>query len=170
MGGNRDYQDNWIGMPNNEARRRQPPPGEVGGAKLWSHSYWTRVELSRRPVKTLADQIKFADSYPREMQFVDVLIGQDVELEFATSATKILGPKGTPGTIKLLWGGFCAFHSVKSNDTKKQEPWECKSQMKSLMKTWEEFLKWRLLEWNAITKPRGLLKRSRSNGTIWKEH
>ena len=56
------------------------------------------------------------------MQFVDVLIGQDVELEFATSATKILGPKGTPGTIKLLWGGFCAVHSVKSNDTKKQEP------------------------------------------------
>ena len=70
----------------------------------------------------MADQIKFADSYPREMQFVDVLIGQDVELEFATSETKILGPKGTPGTIKLLWGGFCAVHSVKSNDTKKQEP------------------------------------------------
>ena len=27
-----------IDMPNNEGHRRQPPPGEVGGAKLLSHS------------------------------------------------------------------------------------------------------------------------------------
>ena len=52
----------------------------------------------------MTDQIKFADSYPSEMQFVDVLIGQDVELEFATSETKILGPKATPGTIKTNLG------------------------------------------------------------------
>ena len=30
-----------IGMPNNEGMRDQPPLGEVGGAKRWSHFNWT---------------------------------------------------------------------------------------------------------------------------------
>ena len=51
------------------------------------------------------------------MKFVDVLIGQDFELEFATSKPKIRGPKGKPGTIKTT-----VVHSMKSNDAKKQEP------------------------------------------------
>ena len=38
------------------------------------------------------------------MKLVDVLIGQDFELEFATSKPKILGPKGKPGTIKTTLG------------------------------------------------------------------
>ena len=34
------------------------------------------------------------------MQTVDVLIGQDFELEFATTEKKVLGPIGTHGVIK----------------------------------------------------------------------
>ena len=39
------------------------------------------------------------------MQTVDVLIGQDFELEFATTVPKALAPKGAPGAIKttLRW-------------------------------------------------------------------
>ena len=38
------------------------------------------------------------------MQTVDVLIGQDFELEFATTEPKALGPKGAPGAIKTTVG------------------------------------------------------------------
>ena len=62
------------------------------------------------------------------MQFLDVLIGQDFELEFATSEPKILGPKGTPGTVKTTLG------------------WILCGPL--------NFLKWRLWEWNTIMKPR----------------
>ena len=67
------------------------------------------------------DQIKFADSYPREMQFLDVLIGQDFELEFATSEPKILGPKGTPGTVKTTLGWILC-GPLNEVQRRKQEP------------------------------------------------
>ena len=38
------------------------------------------------------------------MQTIDVLIGQDFELEFATTEPKALGPKGAPGAIKTTLG------------------------------------------------------------------
>ena len=57
------------------------------------------------------EKIKFADSYPRGMQTVDVLTGQDFELEFATTEPKALGPKGAPGAIKTTLGWICVVHS-----------------------------------------------------------
>ena len=40
------------GMPNNEGMRGQPPPREVGGAKLWSHFHWTPLNWPRGEQKT----------------------------------------------------------------------------------------------------------------------
>ena len=48
--------------------------------------------------------IKFADSYPRGKETVDILIGQEFELDFTTTEPKILGPKGTPGAVKTKLG------------------------------------------------------------------
>ena len=41
-----------IDIPNNTGMRRQPPAGEVGEAKLWSHFHWTpnSVELAKSKV------------------------------------------------------------------------------------------------------------------------
>ena len=36
-----------MGVPNDEGMRRQPPPGEVGGAKPWSHFHWTPLNWPR---------------------------------------------------------------------------------------------------------------------------
>ena len=36
-----------IGMLNNDSMRRQLPPGEVGGAILWSHFHWTPLNWPR---------------------------------------------------------------------------------------------------------------------------
>ena len=51
------------------------------------------------------DKIEFADNYLRGVQTVDVLIGDDFELEFPTSEPKVLGPKSTPGAVKA-WLDF----------------------------------------------------------------
>ena len=40
--------------------------------------------------------MEFAENYPRGVQTVDVLNGEDSELEFTMSEPKVLGPKGTP--------------------------------------------------------------------------
>lgn len=50
------------------------------------------------------NKIPFADNYPRGKQAVDVLIGQNFELEFATSEPKVLGPRETPGAVKTKLG------------------------------------------------------------------
>ena len=36
-----------MGVPNDEGMRCQPPPGEVGGAKPWSHFHWTPLNWPR---------------------------------------------------------------------------------------------------------------------------
>ena len=36
-----------MGIPNNEGVRHQPPLGEVGGGKLWSHFNWTPLNWTR---------------------------------------------------------------------------------------------------------------------------
>ena len=41
-------------MPNNEGMRRQPPPGGVGGAKLWNHFLWTPINWPRGEQKPRA--------------------------------------------------------------------------------------------------------------------
>ena len=50
------------------------------------------------------DKIEFADNYLRGVHTVNVLIGEDFELEFPTSEPKVLGPKGTPGAVKTKLG------------------------------------------------------------------
>ena len=72
-----------------------------------------------RRIKTV---LSSRGSRPKVEPCLNMLEMSDFELKIATTEPKILGLKDTPGAIKLLWDGFCVFHSMECNDAKKQEP------------------------------------------------